>query len=159
MSNWILSLVFLLYALPIQADTLQGRVVAIADGDTVTVLDAANVQTKIRLQGIDAPEKKQAFGQKSKQHLSDLVFNKQVIIEYSKKDRYGRTIGKIVVDGVDANLEQVNAGMAWHYKKYLREQPPEDRVSYSNAEGEARAKHLGLWVNPSPIPPWEFRHK
>ncbi len=100
------------------ADTLHGRVVGVSDGDTVTVLDVTNTQWKIRLMGIDAPEKKQAFGSKSKEHLSGLVFNRQVQVEYEKKDRYGRTIGKIMVDGVDANLEQVKAGMAWHYKQY-----------------------------------------
>jgi endonuclease YncB( thermonuclease family) len=94
------------------ADTLEGRIVSIADGDTVTILDAANKQTKIRLMGIDAPEKAQAFGTRSKQALSDLVFNKQVTVEFNKQDKYGRTIGKILVDGLDANLEQVKAGMA-----------------------------------------------
>jgi len=97
-------------SLPVTADTLQGRVVGIADGDTVTVLDAGQAQHKIRLMGIDAPEKKQAFGQRSKQHLSDLVFQKQVVVEYSKKDRYGRTLGKILIDGVDA---QPCAGEGW----------------------------------------------
>ena len=80
----------------------------------MTVLDASNTQFKIRLLGIDAPEKKQAFGSKSKESLSALVFNKQVTVEYHKKDKYGRTVGKITVDGVDANLEKVKAGMAWH---------------------------------------------
>ena len=103
------------------ADTLNGHVVGVSDGDTVTVLDATNTQWKIRLLGIDAPEKKQPFGNKSKENLSDLVFNKQVQVEYSKKDKYGRTVGKITVNGVDANLEQVKAGMAWHYKKYQGE--------------------------------------
>ena len=102
----------LLVANPSVADTLQGRVVGIADGDTATVLDAMNKQWKIRLMGIDAPEKKQAFGNKSKESLADLVFNKQVTVEYSKKDRYGRTVGKIMVDGIDANLEQIKAVMA-----------------------------------------------
>ena len=139
------------------ADTLHGRVVSIADGDTVTVLDASNTQWKIRLMGIDAPEKKQPFGNKSKQQLSDLVFNKQVTIEYHKKDRYGRTIGKIVVDGIDANLEQVKAGLAWHYKKYQNEQLPEDRILYSNAEYQARGDKRGLWVDQNAIPPWDFR--
>lgn len=141
------------------AETLQGRVIAIADGDTVTVLDASNTQTKIRLMGIDAPEKKQAFGQRSKQHLSDLVFDKQVTVEYSKKDRYGRTIGKILVNGVDANLEQVKAGMAWHYKQYQKEQTPSDRALYSEAEDQARTGHVGLWIDLDPTPPWTFRHK
>ena len=147
----------LLIAIPAQADTLQGRVVRIADGDTVTVLDASKTQWKIRLMGIDAPEKKQAFGNKSKQHLSDLVFNKQVTVEYSKQDRYGRTVGKIFVDGIDANLEQVKAGLAWHYKKYQKEQTPEDRVLYAHAEDQAKADKRGLWLDLDPIAPWDFR--
>ncbi|MFA6121728.1 MAG: thermonuclease family protein [Sideroxydans sp.] len=140
------------------ADTLQGRVVGLADGDTVTVLDSLNVQFKIRLMGIDAPEKKMSFGQRSKEHLSDLVFNKQVTVEYSKRDKYGRTVGKIIVNGVDANLEQVKAGMAWHYKQYQREQSVDDRSAYAQAEERARTAKAGLWIDPDPTPPWDWRH-
>lgn len=147
----------LLTSTPILADTLQGRVVGVADGDTVTVLDSSNSQWKIRLMGIDAPEKKQAFGSRSKESLSSLVFNKSVLVEYSKRDKYGRTVGKIIVDGVDANLGQVKAGMAWHYKKYEKEQPPDDRATYAQAEDAARASSLGLWVDAEPIPPWDWR--
>lgn len=124
----------LLFANIAAADTLQGRVVGVADGDTVTVLDSTNTQWKIRLMGIDAPEKKQAFGSKSKEHLSDQIFNKHVSVEYYKKDKYGRTVGKITADGVDTNLEQVKSGMAWHYKKYQKEQSVEDRSLYAHAE-------------------------
>lgn len=139
------------------ADTLQGRVVAVADGDTVTVLDALNTQHKIRLMGIDAPEKKQAFGNKSKESLSALVFNKPVTVEYNKEDKYGRTVGKIIVDGIDANLEQVKAGLAWHYKKYQKEQSVDDRSIYAQAEEQARADKLGLWKDAEPTPPWDWR--
>jgi len=156
-TRFLLLLATLLVAIPSVADTLQGRVVGIADGDTVTVLDASMKQWKIRLMGIDAPEKKQAFGNKSKQHLSDLVYDKQVTVEYHKKDRYGRTVGKIVVDGVDANLEQVKAGMAWHYKQYEKEQSAEDCLLYAQAEEQARTEIRGLWLDGSPTPPWDFR--
>jgi endonuclease YncB( thermonuclease family) len=139
------------------ASTLEGRVVGVADGDTVTVLDSSNTQFKIRLMGIDAPEKKQAFGNKSKQSLSDLVFDKHVMVEYSKKDKYGRIVGKIIVDGVDANLEQIKAGMAWHYKKYQKEQLVADRSIYAHAEELARENNLGLWRDEGKIPPWDFR--
>ena len=139
------------------ADTLIDRVIAIADGDTITVLDASNTQFKIRLSGIDAPEKKMPFGQKSNEHLSGLVFDKRVTVEYSKKDRYGRTVGKILVAGVDANLEQVKAGLAWHYKQYQKEQTPDDRIKYTEAEVFARNKQLGLWADAAPVPPWEWR--
>lgn len=140
------------------AETIQGRVVSIADGDTVTVLDAYNTEHKVRLMGIDAPEMKMPFGQRSKENLSNLIFGKQVIIEYSKQDRFGRAIGKIIVNGVDANLEQVKAGMAWHYKQYQKEQSPDDRKSYAVAEDQARTEHRGLWADEEPTPPWDWRH-
>ena len=148
-TRFLLIIATLLSALPASAETVNGRVVGIADGDTVTVLDAYNTQWKIRLMGIDAPEKKMPFGQKSKEYLSDLVFNKQVSVEYSKSDKYGRTVGKIMVDGVDANLEQVRAGMAWHYKQYQKEQSPDERVSYADAEEQAREgrKWFGLMLS------------
>ena len=156
-TRFFLLVATLIVANPSAADTLQGRVVGVADGDTVTVLDNSNTQWKIRLMGIDAPEKKQAFGNRSKESLSALVFNKQVTVEYSKKDRYGRTIGKIIVNGIDANLEQVKAGMAWHYKKYQNEQSLEDRAKYAQAEDQAKMLKRGLWLDAHPIPPWEWR--
>jgi len=152
-----LTVAALLATAPVLADTLQGRVVGVADGDTVTVLDSSNTQWKIRLIGIDAPEKRQAFGSRSKESLSSLVFNKSVSVEYSKRDKYGRTVGKILVDGVDANLEQVKAGMAWHYKKYQGEQSPDDRATYAHAEDNARGGKLGLWIDAEPMPPWDWR--
>lgn len=104
------------------AATIKGKVVAVADGDTITVLDANKVQHKIRLAGIDAPEKTRPFGQASRQSLSDLVHGKTVTVDTEKADRYGREVGKILVDGMDANLAQVKRGLAWHYKAYAREQ-------------------------------------
>ena len=141
----------------VQAETLTGRVVRVTDGDTIVVLDANKVQHKIRLQGIDAPERGQAFGTKSKEHLSDLVAGKSVVVDYSKSDRYQRILGKVLVNGEDVNLEQIEAGMAWHYKKYQGEQSSSDRVAYSDAELEARRHKLGLWHDPNPVPPWEYR--
>lgn len=140
------------------AAMITGRVVGVADGDTVTVLDGANTQHKIRLSGIDAPEKKQAFGTRSKQSLSDLVFDKQVTVETDKKDKYGRDVGKILLTGQDVNLEQVTRGFAWHYKQYEREQSANDRKLYVFAEHGARADRRGLWADAEPVPPWEFRH-
>ena len=148
-----------LFATQLQADILTGRVVGVADGDTVTVLDASRQQHKIRLMGIDAPEKKMPYGNRSKQSLSDMVFDRQVQVEYSKKDKYGRTVGKIIVEGVDANLEQIKAGMAWHYKQYQREQPMEDRAAYAQAEVDARSAKRGLWKDADPVPPWDWRKR
>jgi endonuclease YncB( thermonuclease family) len=140
----------LLLSLPLAyAETLKGRVVHITDGDTLVVLDASNVQHKIRLQGIDAPERGQAFGTKSKEGLSNLVAGTSVVVDYSKYDRYQRILGKVLLNGEDVNLEQVEDGMAWHYKKYQGEQSSSDRVRYSDAEREARRRKIGLWRDPT----------
>ena len=139
------------------ADTLSARVVRVTDGDTIVVLDATNTQHKIRLQGIDSPERGQAFGTKSKEYLSDLIAGKTVVVDYSKRDRYQRIVGKVMLDAQDVNLKQVQAGMAWHYKKYQGEQTADDRIAYSDAELDARRHKRGLWIDVNPIPPWEYR--
>lgn len=139
------------------AQTLTGKVVGIADGDTLTLLDSTNAQHRIRLAGIDSPEKGQPFGDHCKKSLSDLVYGRTVEVESSKLDRYGRVIGKVLLDGLDANLEQINRGCGWHYKKYQNEQPLEDRLSYTRAEANARGVGEGLWRDKDPVPPWEWR--
>lgn len=141
-----------------QAATLTGRVVGVSDGDTITLLDNTNTQFKIRLAGIDAPEKKQAFGQVSKKALSDLVYDKQVNVEYDKQDRHGRTVGKVIVNGLDANLEQVKHGLAWFYRKYKNDMVFADRINYLHAEEDARDSKIGLWVENDVEAPWDFRH-
>ncbi len=151
---WTLLLVFGIA----HAETLTGYVVGISDGDTVTVLDARHQQHKIRLAGIDAPEKAQSFGERSKQNVAGLVFNKNVTVEWTKLDRYGRTVGKILVNGKDANLEQVKAGMAWWYEKYRKEQSSADQQNYQEAEQQARMQRIGLWRDDNRTPPWDWRH-
>ncbi|MBI5041264.1 MAG: thermonuclease family protein [Gammaproteobacteria bacterium] len=160
------------FSLPaaVMADQFVGRVVAVADGDTLTVLDDRYTQHRVRLSGIDAPEKKQAFGAASKKHLSDQVFGRGVLVYWSESDRYGRIIGKVIraedgCDGsecrynIDTNLEQVKAGLAWHYKAYAKQQARDDRALYSEAETEARNRGVGLWADAHPIPPWDFRRR
>jgi endonuclease YncB( thermonuclease family) len=142
-----------------QAATLIGQVVGVTDGDTITVLDAAKTQYKIRLAGVDAPEKKQAFGQASKKSLSDLVFEKVVSVNYEKQDHYGRIVGKVIVNGQDANLEQVKRGMAWFYKKYQNEMILDDRLEYLHAQEQAEASRVGLWVDDEVVAPWDFRKR
>lgn len=142
-----------------QAELVEGRVVKIADGDTVTILDSQRQQHKIRLAGIDAPEAHQDFGQKSKTHLATLVFDRQVAAECGKVDRYQRQVCKILVNGVDANLEQIKAGMAWWYQKYAKEQSPKDREDYEIAELNAKIRRLGLWADKNPVPPWQWRDR
>ena len=149
------------------------RVVGVSDGDTITVLDSNNVQHKIRLQGIDAPEKAQPFGENSRQSLARMVFNKQVRIEPTKRDRYGRLVAKVWVTPIDlpcaktgdpcpktldVNLAQLTVGLAWHYRKYELEQSEQDRHRYAFAEEEARARKAGLWSDPNPTSPWQWRH-
>ena len=140
------------------AENITGRVVSVADGDTITVLDSDKVQHKIRLAGIDAPEKKQAFGNRSKESLSELAYDKAVTVETDKRDKYGRQVGKVLVNGQDVNLVQVERGMAWFYRQYQREQSPNDRRLYEAAEDAAKADKRGLWRDTDPKPPWEFRH-
>ena len=141
------------------ANVIQGRVVGVSDGDSVTVLDAKKTQHKIRLAGIDAPERAQAYGQKAKESLSDLVFGKSVEVTWSKQDRYGRIVGVVTLAGMDINLEQVKRGMAWHYKPVQNEQSPEDREAYAQSESQARDKRMGLWRDPAPMEPSVFRRK
>lgn len=108
--------------------------------------------------GPSAPEKVQAFGDRSKQNLAAIVFNKNVTVDWSKQDRYGRTVGKVMVNGIDANLAQIKTGMAWRYEKYRKEQSPADQQTYAQAEQQARLQLVGLWSDKNATPPWEFRH-
>lgn len=141
------------------AQRLVGRVVGVTDGDTVTLLVDGRVQHKIRLSGIDAPEKAQPFGQRAKQRLSSLVYGKTVTAVGIKQDRYRRLIAKLLVDGQDANLEMVASGYSWHYKKYESEQTAADGMAYAQAERDARLARRGLWADVSPVPPWDYRHR
>ena len=152
-------LLALLLATSAHAVTITGTVVSVADGDTVTVLDATKTQHKIRLTGIDAPEKMQPFGRRSKSSLSDMVYLKQVTVETDKKDRYGHNLGTVLINGKDANLMQIERGMAWWYRTYQRDQSANDRRLYEAAEATAKAKKVGLWADAKPVPPWEFRRQ
>lgn len=157
LARGLIAIVLTLLAAAASAETLTGHVVGIADGDTLTLLDATNTQHKIRLAGIDSPEKGQPFGQVCKKSLSDLAYDRVVEVESSKLDRYGRVIGKVLVNGQDVNLEQVRRGCGWHYKKYQNEQILDDRLSYNAAEESARSRRVGLWTDHEPVPPWDWR--
>lgn len=129
---------------------LAAPVVGISDGDTLTVLDDRR-QVKIRLANIDAPEKAQPFGQRSKESLSNLCYRKDANYQVQDIDRYGRTVAVVTCAGVEANRAQVERGMAWVYPKYNKDR------SLPAVEAAARTASLGLWRDPSPIPPWDFR--
>lgn len=138
---------------------VDGRVVGVQDGDTLTILDSARVQHRIRLAGIDAPEKSQAFGEAAKQSLARLVHGRQVEAHCPKRDRYGREVCSVFLGTRDVGLEQVRAGYAWWYREYAREQTRDDRVVYEAAEAEARQARRGLWDDPAPQQPSAFRRQ
>ena len=142
---------FLIFNLSAQAEIIEGLVVKIADGDTLTLLTGSNEKIKVRLAGIDTPERKQPFGSEAKQALSKLVFQKKALIEVETKDRYGRTVGIVFVDGQNINYELVRQGMAWVYRKYNN-----DEILYE-LEAQAKTKKTGLWADAKPIAPWSWR--
>lgn len=147
----ILLIVALLASFPAQAgQAFSGRVVGIADGDTLTVLTNTTPR-KIRLAEIDAPEKKQAFGERAKLSLSDLCFKQQADVSPGVTDRYGRTVARVSCAGVDASLHQVQHGMAWAYTRYLTD------PGIASAEQAARNAGAGLWADAEPTPPWLYR--
>jgi endonuclease YncB( thermonuclease family) len=139
------------------SQVLQGKVVGVFDGDTIIVLDANNQTSKVRLKGIDAPEKSQAFGQQAKQNLSSLIFDQNVRVEWQERDRYQRIIGKVESGGLDICLKMIDAGYAWHYKRFQQSQSSSDRIGYAQAENRSRQQKIGLWQDPNPTPPWDYR--
>ncbi len=140
-------------SLPAWAAAVNGRVVAIGDGDTLTVLTAAKEQVKVRLAEIDTPESRQPYGTRARQALSELAFQKTVRVEVVDTDRYGRKVGRVYAGGVDVNAEMVRQGAAWVYREYNRDR------SLLAVEEEARAAKRGLWALPEAerVPPWEWR--
>lgn len=134
--------------------TFSGLVVHIADGDTLTVLDATKTQRRIRLAYIDAPESRQAYGNAAKQSLAGVCFRKTAKVATIDTDRYGRTVALVSCEGVTANAAQLTAGFAWVYTQYA----PRD-FSGRALEQSARAQRLGLWADESPVPPWLFRKR
>jgi endonuclease YncB( thermonuclease family) len=140
------------------AAVLSGQVVGVSDGDTLKVLDSEKKVHTIRLMGIDAPEKSQAFGQRSKQSLSSMTFEQQVQVHWDKRDKYGRVVGQVrTLSGADVCLIQIKHGMAWHYKQYMSEQSPVEQATYAQAENHARSERIGLWRDADPTPPWVWR--
>lgn len=146
-------LLFLLFiALPVHAaETLHGEVVAIADGDTLTLLTADKVRHRIRLDQIDTPEKGQAFGNRARQALAARVFRREVTVVVHDTDRYGRRVGEVLVNGESVNRALVLDGFAWAYRRYLRDQ------DYLDLERQAREARRGLWSEADLVPPWEWR--
>lgn len=154
--NKLIVLTLALLSFAAQAD-FTGTVIKVSDGDTIKVMDSQLDLHTVRMTGIDAPEKNQDYGMASRDNLKSMILQKSVTVETDKTDRYGRELGKVLLGDTDINLAQIKAGLAWHYKKYERDQTTGDRVNYSAAEKEARAFNYGLWRSANPIPPWDFR--
>jgi endonuclease YncB( thermonuclease family) len=147
----------LIFSAQLNAKEITGKVIKVVDGDTVYILTKEFKTVKTRLSFIDAPERSQAFGNKAKRYLTDLIANKNVKFISKKKDKYGREIGKIIYNGKDINLEMIYAGYAWHYKYYQKDQTPNERLRYTTAENFAKSYGTGLWKEKNAIPPWKWR--
>lgn len=157
----------------VEPQSLEGRVVSVEDGDTVTVLDAGRVQHRVRVAGIDAPERGQPGGVRSKESLAAMVFDQPVRVQWHKRDPYGRLVGTLWVapqeadcrgrpecpTTLDAGLAQLRLGRAWWFRRYAAEQPPDERERYESAEAQARQMKLGLWRDGSAVAPWEWRQR
>ena len=152
MRAWLVVALTLVGQTALASDTFIAKVVGVHDGDTVTVLRNGHDQVRIRLSGIDAPERGQAFGQQAKGLMSRLVFGRNVSVRVVDHDRYRRTVARLAVDGQDVGLAMLRQGLAWHYKHY------DSDPAYAGAENAARAQHLGLWADPHPVAPWDYRH-
>ncbi len=156
-------IIFILSISSLRAD-FTAKVLRVVDGDTVHVEDEAGKKFKVRLTGIDAPEKNQSYGLASTYHLRELLLNKIVFLKSKPSkgmpysvDRYKRVLAKIILDGKDVNLSQVLSGYAWHFKRYQNQQSRSDRELYSQAELHAKENNLGLWREKKPIAPWKWR--
>ena len=136
---------------PVSIPTIEGKVIKIVDGDTYDLLMKNNNTMRIRMRGIDAPERGMPFYRVAKEHLGKICFGKLIHLENLEKDRYGRTIAYSYSDGTELSHEMIKAGMAWHFKKYSSD------AVLSDLEIVARKSKLGLWADENPIPPWENR--
>ena len=139
----------------VSAYTLPGRVLRVVDGDTIVILGPGNAQYRVNLAGLDAPELDQRYGLASKEHLLRHVAGRFVAVDWQMRDRHGDLIGRVSISGQDLGLKQVRAGLGWYLRSYR--QAPSDRAAYARAEQQAREAGRGLWAEPRPIPPWEWR--
>ena len=156
-------IIFILTIYSVRAD-FTAKVQRVVDGDTVHVVNKAGKKFKVRLTGIDAPEKNQPYGLASTYKLTEMLINKWYLLKSKPNngniysiDRYNRVLAKIIYDGKDINLFQVSSGYAWHFKRYQKQQSPLNRELYSEAELNAQKNKLGLWGEKNPVAPWKWR--
>lgn len=142
-----------------KGDTLEVKITRVIDGDTIVAITQRREEIRVRLAGIDCPEKRksQPFWRFAKDELNSRVAGSTLAVEYQKKDRWGRYIGVLRYHNQDINAELVAIGACWHFKKYQSEQSEQDRRLYSELEIRARKERVGLWIDPNPIPPWDWR--
>ncbi len=138
---------------------LEGQVTAVLDGDTLELIDLNNQEFRVRLQGIDAPEKTQAYGPQAKALLTRITLNQTAHVIWNEKDKYGRIIGKVLIKENDICLEMIAAGLAWHFTRYEQSQSEDDRQLYKATEKKVREQRKGLWADINPQPPWKYRHQ
>ncbi|WP_111682818.1 thermonuclease family protein [Winogradskyella tangerina] len=144
-------IIIILFTLNSFAQSVEGKVVAITDGDTFKLLQKDSTLVRVRVANIDCPERKQPFSKRAKQFTSDAIFSKNVELKVLKKDRYGRSIAYVFYNNKNLGEELLKAGLAWHYVKYS------DDESLQNLEDKAREKKVGLWSDPNAIAPWDWR--
>ena len=145
------------YTFGLEHVSIHGRITGIVDGDTINVRILGKKQIRVRIAFIDAPEKGQAFGQRAKQAMSELLFGKDVKLRPHTIDRYGRLVARVLVDNQDAGFELLKQGLCWVYERYLPEASPDIQASYQQAQAVAREQKFGLWSDPFPVPPWDWR--
>jgi endonuclease YncB( thermonuclease family) len=153
----VVVLALLFVPAPAHSSTLTGRVVRVSDGDTLVILRPGNSQSGVRLSGIAAPEINQPYGRQSRDNLTGLVAGKFVVVDDTRRDPSGRIEGKVLLGNQDMNLEQIQTGLAWYDPSAASVLSETDRELYAAAEAEARAAGRGLWADPHPVPPWEWR--
>jgi endonuclease YncB( thermonuclease family) len=168
---WLgLALIVLSVAACADGRELTGRVVWVADGDSFKLEDAAGERFEVRIAGIDAPEKGQAWSDRSKRNMMQLIRDREVRVDWYKLDRFDRYVGKVWVAPADAPcrgdacpktldvaMAQLTQGLAWYFRRFEAEIPAEDRARYADAEQEARQRGIGLWRDARPVPPWDWR--
>ena len=145
------------YTFGLEHVAIHGRITGIVDGDTIDVLIFSRQQIRVCLAFVDAPERGQAFGQRAKRAMSELVFGKDVKLRPHTIDPHGRLVARVVIDKKDVGLELLKQGLCWVYEKYVGEASAEIQTSYWAAQAAAQSDRLGLWQDPDPVPPWEWR--
>lgn len=146
-----LLLILLFFPIFLSAHTLRGKIVRVSDGDTIVLIDSTNTQHRVRLDGIDCPEKGQPFGRKATDFVKQLTTGKEIVVEWEKKDRYKRILGVVYADGLNVNKELLKNGLAWHYKHFNQDK------ELAELEQQAKDKKLNIWSEKNPIEPYQWR--